>query len=390
MPNTSRDRAAEGDTLIGVAHAAALLGVHPNTIRSWTDAGRLLAYRINARGDRRYRRGDVERLLVEGASAESDHAVAEPHDPQLAVLARLTQGTIGITSATAVCRVVVEALRAHLGVGRAAVYLARADEAGDLALETHAGYRTAPAPTLTLDSPLGVGERLLPLRAAGSDVGALLVTIDPTEARPVDHTFLEAVAASLAAHVRNARILARARRELTRARALRDVTQEMTGQLELGAVLEDMVTAPEHCSRRRRPACGSRMTSSRSRPRSTGSAPSSRAASAADLGGRRWACGGPGATDVRHAQGAHRGDRLLRDVYGRRGSRPPASCRWSATTGRSGCSGCTTPADVAPRRSAWRSRSPTRPRSPSATRASTARSPTRRPACARSRTSRPG
>ena len=136
----------------------------------------------------------------------------------------------------------VEALRAHLGVGRAAVYLARADEAGDLALETHAGYRTAPAPTLTLDSPLGVGERLLPLRAAGSDVGALLVTIDPTEARPVDHTFLEAVAASLAAHVRNARILARARRDLTRSRALRAVLQELTGQLELATVLEEVVT----------------------------------------------------------------------------------------------------------------------------------------------------
>ena len=243
MPNTSRDRAADGDTLIGVASAAALLGVHPNTIRSWTEAGRLLAYRINARGDRRYRRGDVERLLVEGTSGEADHLpLADSHDPQLAVLARLTQGTIGITSATAVCRVVVEALRAHLGISRAAVYLARGDEAGDLALETHAGYRTAPAPTITLLSPLEAGERLLPLRAAGSDVGALLVTIDPTESRPVDHTFLEAVAASLAAHVRNARILARARRELTRSRALRAVLQELTGQLELATVLEEVVT----------------------------------------------------------------------------------------------------------------------------------------------------
>ena len=33
----------------------------------WTDAGRLTAYRINARGDRRFRRGDVERILVEDA-----------------------------------------------------------------------------------------------------------------------------------------------------------------------------------------------------------------------------------------------------------------------------------------------------------------------------------
>ena len=51
------------DSLLSVAQAATLLGVHPNTIRAWTDGGRLAAYRINARGDRRFRRADVERLL---------------------------------------------------------------------------------------------------------------------------------------------------------------------------------------------------------------------------------------------------------------------------------------------------------------------------------------
>ncbi|HET6380264.1 MAG TPA: helix-turn-helix domain-containing protein, partial [candidate division Zixibacteria bacterium] len=30
-----------------MAQAAAMLGVHPNTLRAWTDAGRLPAYRIN-------------------------------------------------------------------------------------------------------------------------------------------------------------------------------------------------------------------------------------------------------------------------------------------------------------------------------------------------------
>ncbi len=243
MPNSSRDRAVEGDTLISVAQAAALLGVHPNTIRSWTDAGRLVAYRINARGDRRYRRGDVERLLVEGVGADSDRMpMVELRDPQLAVLARLTQGTIGLTSATTVCRVVVEALRAHLGIGRAAVYLARGEGGLELALETHAGYRSVPAQTITLDGPLEAGELLLPLRAAGSDVGALVVTVDPTHATALDATFLDAIASSLAAHVRNARMLARARRELTRSRALRAVLQELTGQLELATVLEEVVT----------------------------------------------------------------------------------------------------------------------------------------------------
>lgn len=44
--------------------AARLLGVHPNTIRAWSDQGRLRFYRINQRGDRRYRLGDLQRFLA--------------------------------------------------------------------------------------------------------------------------------------------------------------------------------------------------------------------------------------------------------------------------------------------------------------------------------------
>ena len=42
--------------------------MHPNTIRTWSDAGRLRYFRINSRGDRRYRLGDLQRFL---ASAET-------------------------------------------------------------------------------------------------------------------------------------------------------------------------------------------------------------------------------------------------------------------------------------------------------------------------------
>ncbi len=38
--------------------------MHPNTIRAWSDQGRLRFYRINARGDRRYRLGDLQRFLA--------------------------------------------------------------------------------------------------------------------------------------------------------------------------------------------------------------------------------------------------------------------------------------------------------------------------------------
>ena len=52
------------DATLSVAKAARLLGVHANTIRAWSDAGRLRYYRINPRGDRRYRLSDLQRFLV--------------------------------------------------------------------------------------------------------------------------------------------------------------------------------------------------------------------------------------------------------------------------------------------------------------------------------------
>jgi hypothetical protein len=42
-----------------------LLGVHPNTVRAWTDQGRLRCLRINERGDRRYRAADLQAFLHE-------------------------------------------------------------------------------------------------------------------------------------------------------------------------------------------------------------------------------------------------------------------------------------------------------------------------------------
>jgi diguanylate cyclase (GGDEF)-like protein/excisionase family DNA binding protein len=51
------------DATLSVTKAARLLGVHPNTVRAWSDQGRLRYYRINPRGDRRYRLGDLQGFL---------------------------------------------------------------------------------------------------------------------------------------------------------------------------------------------------------------------------------------------------------------------------------------------------------------------------------------
>jgi diguanylate cyclase (GGDEF)-like protein/excisionase family DNA binding protein len=73
------------DATLSVTKAARLLGVHPNTIRAWSDQGRLRYYRINPRGDRRYRLGDLQRFLdaAEGSPVgiRTDERLRSPVGP---------------------------------------------------------------------------------------------------------------------------------------------------------------------------------------------------------------------------------------------------------------------------------------------------------------------
>jgi diguanylate cyclase (GGDEF)-like protein/excisionase family DNA binding protein len=68
------------DATLSVTKAARLLGVHPNTVRAWSDAGRLRYYRINPRGDRRYRLGDLQRFLSAAAGGQLRDG-AQTHPP---------------------------------------------------------------------------------------------------------------------------------------------------------------------------------------------------------------------------------------------------------------------------------------------------------------------
>lgn len=49
--------------LLKMKEACELLKVHPNTLRQWDKKGVLKAVRIGVRGDRRYKRGDIEKLI---------------------------------------------------------------------------------------------------------------------------------------------------------------------------------------------------------------------------------------------------------------------------------------------------------------------------------------
>ena len=74
-PTTRR----QGPELLTVGQAAALLNVHPNTVRRWAQQGVLSAYRIGTRRDRRFHRSDVEVLLQ--AEPEGEQATEMPDLP---------------------------------------------------------------------------------------------------------------------------------------------------------------------------------------------------------------------------------------------------------------------------------------------------------------------
>ena len=45
--------------MLSTGEVARLLGVHPSTVRRWSERKRIKAYRIGPRGERRYRREDL-------------------------------------------------------------------------------------------------------------------------------------------------------------------------------------------------------------------------------------------------------------------------------------------------------------------------------------------
>jgi len=52
-----------GSDLLTVRQVAGSLNIHPNTVRRWAANRLLRTFRVGPRGDRRFRRADVERLL---------------------------------------------------------------------------------------------------------------------------------------------------------------------------------------------------------------------------------------------------------------------------------------------------------------------------------------
>jgi len=63
--------------MLTVREVARLFHIHPNTLRRWSNNGRIKAYRITPRGDRRFKREEIIRFLGELNGQADDRQEAE-------------------------------------------------------------------------------------------------------------------------------------------------------------------------------------------------------------------------------------------------------------------------------------------------------------------------
>ena len=59
--------------MLTVREVARLLHIHSNTVRRWADQGLIKAYRITSRGDRRFRKEDINDFLSDLNDGFDDH-----------------------------------------------------------------------------------------------------------------------------------------------------------------------------------------------------------------------------------------------------------------------------------------------------------------------------
>ena len=54
----------KGEEILTLSEACKILGCHPNTLRQWDNKGYLKAIRFGSRGDRRYHKKDIDKMIA--------------------------------------------------------------------------------------------------------------------------------------------------------------------------------------------------------------------------------------------------------------------------------------------------------------------------------------
>ena len=271
------------DATLTVTRAAEVLGVHANTVRAWSDAGRLRYYRINPRGDRRYRMGDLQRFLAAsdatvtlppiepfderptGSRRRGAVVALEDHQAMLDLVGQLSSisGSAireALASPDAPLQAAVEAIRDAFSAGHVSAWRTEGARLAPIAVAGPPGQALVRLPStygvlgVALADPSSVvdadqGEHLSATSQPGREVacaipgdaepwGVLLLvwgrTDPPTES---ERELLRVAATSVGSIVRAAASAADVAHQLQRADALRRVTSDIGSRLDLDEIL---------------------------------------------------------------------------------------------------------------------------------------------------------
>ncbi|HEY6570269.1 MAG TPA: GAF domain-containing protein [Candidatus Limnocylindrales bacterium] len=284
IPATGTRVQRPGDATLSVTKAAHVLGVHPNTIRAWSEAGRLRYYRINERGDRRYRLVDLQRFLTAAAS-DTPAGIADASQPTrigrrsmdmadrtltesaagvdlLADLAEIASFPSGVDAALdqACHRIRVATGAALVGIWevRPGGLVSRATDVEGPGIT--AGRNVPPGRSLfsqALESPepiharpgvdgpeplLGMGTDELVVRIPGGEHpwGVLVIAGAVELGRDDGHHLARAIARTMGVLIQGANASEQASGRLRRAEALRRVATDLTSRLDVSDVVRDL------------------------------------------------------------------------------------------------------------------------------------------------------
>ena len=82
----------ESAKMLTTSEVADRLNVHPNTVRQWCRQGRLKAYRLGSRGDRRFNATDIDSLLMVETSLERVVLIVDDDDKVRTLLCDIVTG----------------------------------------------------------------------------------------------------------------------------------------------------------------------------------------------------------------------------------------------------------------------------------------------------------
>lgn len=275
------------DATLTVTGAAEVLGVHANTVRAWSDAGRLRYYRINPRGDRRYRLGDLQRFLAAldatglasqpatdergaGARRRGGAVVAlEEHQAMLQLVGELSalSGSAirdALASPGAPLQAAIRAIREALGVVHASAW--RVEDGRVTALATagapHSGLVPLPASFGVLGAALADPAAVIEAEpgqhpSATSHPGHEMACAIPGGAAPwgvlllLRHTpeplsepereLIRVAATALGNIIQASTSASEVAHQLQRADALRRVTSDIGSRLDLDEILDRLI-----------------------------------------------------------------------------------------------------------------------------------------------------